>query len=62
MFSPSLNNLPSKEGFTKKISIAVLTLKAPGTKIAESTKGIDLDKAAHHEPPYQDQHRLYSSV
>ena len=40
----------------------VLTLKVPETKIAEFSNSVDLDEAAHNEPPHQDLHCLSSSL
>ena len=39
-----------------------LTLKVPGTKIAEFANSVDLDEVAHNEPPHLDLHCLPSSL
>ena len=42
--------------------MALLILYVPETKIAELANSIDLDEAAHHEPPHLDLHCLPSSL
>ena len=38
----------------KKICISPLTIKEPKLKITELAKSVNLDEAAHYEPPHLD--------
>ena len=40
----------------------LLTLKVPGTTIAEFANSVDLDDVAHDEPPHLDLYCLHSSL